>query len=87
MICPEAFLGFLAKGKADTKLTVVICCQIFHRKSVAPSNGDFGGDRHRVRPVDKIRNFETKSLSKIIVTPLPRPRLDFCECVTSMNFQ
>ena len=38
------FLGFLAKTKlksADTKLTVVMCCQIFDKKSVAPSSGDF----------------------------------------------
>ena len=45
------------KMKAETKLTVVVCCQIFHRKSVTPSSGDFGGNRRRGRPVDKIRNF------------------------------
>ena len=41
--CLEAFLGFLDKTKikAYTKLTVVMCCQIFDRKSVAPSSGDF----------------------------------------------
>ena len=51
--CLEAFLGFLGntKVKAYTKLNVVMCCQIFYRKSVAPSSG---------RPVDKIRNFERK---------------------------
>ena len=27
--------------KADTKLTVVMCCHIFDRSSVAPSSGDF----------------------------------------------
>ena len=39
----EAFLGFLGKTKmkAYTKLTVVMCCQIVARKSVAPSSGDF----------------------------------------------
>ena len=39
----EAFLVFLVKTKikAYTKLTVVMCCQIVARKSVAPSRGDF----------------------------------------------
>ena len=39
----EAFLGFLVKTqmKAYKKLTVVMCCQIVARKSVAPSSGDF----------------------------------------------
>ena len=27
-----------------------------------------------------------KSFSKILITPLPRPRLDFRKCVTSMSF-
>ena len=41
--CSEAFLGFLGKikMKAYTKLTVVICCQIVARKSVAPSSSNF----------------------------------------------
>ena len=41
----EAFLGFLVKIKikAYKKLTVVMCCQIAARKSVAPSGGDFQG--------------------------------------------
>ena len=40
---PEAFLGFLEQTtmKADTKLTVVMCCHIFDRRSVAQSSGDF----------------------------------------------
>ena len=48
-------MGFLAKTKmkAYTKLTVVMCCQIVAKKSVAPS-------RRRGTPVDKIRNFEEK---------------------------
>ena len=29
------------KMKAYTKLTVVMCCQICDRRSVAPSSGDF----------------------------------------------
>ena len=39
----EAFLDFLVKTKmkAYTKLTVVMCCQIVARNSVAPSSGDF----------------------------------------------
>ena len=47
--CLEAFLGFLAKTKmkAFTKLTVVMCCQIIARKSVAPYSGDF---RRRLAP-------------------------------------
>jgi hypothetical protein len=41
--CSEAFLGFLGKTemKAYPKLTVVMCCQIVARKSVAPSSGNF----------------------------------------------
>ena len=42
--------------KADTKLTVVICCKIFDRRSVAPPSGVFGGNRPRDRPVDKFKN-------------------------------
>ena len=41
-------------------MTVVMCCQIVARMSVAPSSGDSGGDRRRGTPVDKIRNFEEK---------------------------
>ena len=39
----EAFLGILIKikMKAYKKLTVIICCQIVARKSVAPSSSDF----------------------------------------------
>ena len=39
----EAFLGFLVKTKmkAYKKLTIVMCCQVVARKSVAPSSGDF----------------------------------------------
>ena len=46
------------KMKADTKLTVVLCCQIFAGKSVAPSSGDFWRDRRCGKPVDTFRNFE-----------------------------
>ena len=52
--------------KAYTKLTVVMYCQIFDRKSVAPSSGKFGGDRRCGRPVDKIRK---KLLVKRLVDP------------------
>ena len=40
LTCLEAFSGFLGKTKmkADTKLTVVMCCQIFDRRSLAPSS-------------------------------------------------
>ena len=39
----EAFLGLVdkTKMKAYTKLTLVMCCQIVARKSVAISSGDF----------------------------------------------
>ena len=39
----EALWGFLGKtkSKAYTKLTVIICCQIDDRKSVALSSGKF----------------------------------------------
>ena len=42
--CLLALSGFLGKTKikADTKLIVVLCCQIFDRKSVAPSSGNLG---------------------------------------------
>ena len=83
-------MGFLGKTKmkAYTKLTVLMCCQIVARKSVAPSRAIFVGDWCRGTPVDKIRNFEKKkSFSKIIITPLLRPRPEFRECVTSMNFR
>ena len=48
--CLEAFLGFLVetKRKAYTKVTVVMCCQIFDRRSVAPSRGNF---RRRPSPL------------------------------------
>ena len=51
-------MGCLGKTKikAFTKLTVVMCCQIVDRKSVAPSSSD----RPHSRPVDKIRNFDQK---------------------------
>ena len=45
------------KMKADTKLTFVMGCQLFDRKSVAQSIGD---NRRRGSPGDKIRNFEEK---------------------------
>ena len=49
LTCLEAFLGFPVKTKmkAYTKLTVAMCCQIFARRSVAPSSGDF---RRRTLP-------------------------------------
>ena len=39
----RGILGFLVKTKtkAYEKLTVVMCCQIVARKSVAPSSSDF----------------------------------------------
>ena len=85
----ETFLGFLCKTKmkAHTKLTVLMCCQIFARKSVSPSSSDFGGDRRRNTPVDKIGNLKTKCFSKIVISLLLRTWPDFCECITSMNFQ
>ena len=45
----DAFLGFLGKTKmkAYTKLTVVMCCQIVARKSVAQCSGNF---RRRTAP-------------------------------------
>ena len=52
-------LSFLIKTKikANTKLTVIMLCQIFDRKFIAPSSGNSASDRRRGRPVDKIRNF------------------------------
>ena len=37
--------------------------------------------------MDKIRNCEEKSFSKIIITPLLRPRPEPRKCVTLMIFQ
>ena len=51
-----SFLG-KTKIKTYTKLTVVMCCQIFDRKSVAQSSDD----QRRGKPVDKIRNFDDKT--------------------------
>ena len=45
----EAFLGFLVK----IKMTVVMCCQIVARKSVAPSSGDF---RRRLAGAPRVCN-------------------------------
>ena len=59
---PHLDMSKKTKVKADTKLTVVMCCQIFDRKSVSAI---FGNDWRRGRPVDKIRNFEEKKLLKI----------------------
>ena len=65
-----------------------MCCQIVARKYVAPSSGDF---RRRPAPsyaCGQDQEFwRKKSFSKIIITPLPRPRPDFRKCVTSMIFQ
>ena len=88
--CSEAFLGLLVKTKvkAYTKLTIVMCCQIVARKSVAPSSGDFC---RRLAPWyacgQDQRFWRKKNVRKIIITPLPRLRADFQKCVTSMNFQ
>ena len=46
--------------KADTKITVVMGCQIVDRKSVAPSSGN----RRRGRPVGKNRNFDKNLYSR-----------------------
>ena len=38
----RGFIGLPDKKmKADTKLTVIMYCQIFGKKSVAPSSGNF----------------------------------------------
>ena len=73
--------------KAYAKLTVLMCCQIVARKSKVPSSGDF-----RRRPALRyicgtLGILKKKSFIKIIITPLPRPRPDFRECVTSRIFQ
>ena len=66
---------------AYTKLTVVMCCQIVARKSVAPSSGNF---RQRQAPryvCGQDQEFwRKKSFSKIIITPFPWPRPDLREC-------
>ena len=62
----------------NAKLTVVMCCQIVARKSVAPSSGDF-----RRRPAPR---YVCGHIKKII-TPLPRPQPDLPKCETSMIFQ
>ena len=72
--------------KVDTKLSVVMWCQIFDRKSIAPSSGDFAGDRRRDRPVDKIRNFEITLFSKLLVRPLPRSRPELHASLTKGIF-
>jgi hypothetical protein len=64
-----------------------MCCQILLGSLKRHLAAISGGDQRQGTSVDKIRNFEEKSFSKIIITPLPRPRLDLREFVTSMNFQ
>ena len=74
--------------KAYTKLSVVMCCQIVARKSVAPSSGYFQRQPAPHYACGQDQEFRRKkSFSKIIITPLPRPRPDFRQFVTSMNFQ
>ena len=59
--CLKEFLGFLVKTKikAYKKMTVVMCCQIVARKSVAPSSSDFRR-RFPAATCDMIRKFEEK---------------------------
>ena len=56
-----------------------MCCRIVARKSVAPAPRYVCGQDQEI--------WRKKILSKIIITPFPRPRPDFRECVTSMIFQ
>ena len=82
----RGILGFLVKTKmkAYKKMTVVMCCQIGARKSVAPSSGDF---QRRPAPRYACGQDREKSFNKIIITPLLRLRPDFRECDTSIIFQ
>ena len=60
----RGMFGFPGQNRNESlHKTVVMCCQILDRKSVAPSSGDFGGHRRSGRPVDNIGNFEKKTLS------------------------
>ena len=45
----------------------VMCCPIFYRKSVAPSNCNFRQRPELRKPVDKIRNLVEKTFIKKIV--------------------
>ena len=86
----RAFFEFPCQNqnKGYTKLTVIMCCQIVAKKSVAPSSGDF---RRRLAPryvCGQDQEFwKKKSFSNIIITPLLGPRPDLRECVTSMIFK
>ena len=62
--------------KAYTNLTVVMRCQIVAKKSVAPSSGEVG-----------LRARSGNYFFQKIYTPVPRPRPELRECVTSMIFQ
>ena len=44
------------KMKTNTKLTFVMCCHIFDRKSVAPSSVLFGADRRHGSSLAQIRS-------------------------------
>ena len=58
------------------------------RKSVAPSSGDFWRQPATRYACGQEQEFwRKKSFSKIIITPLPRPRPALCKCVTSIIFQ
>ena len=65
------FMGFLidTQVKADTKMSVVMWCQIFDRKSIVPSSGDFC---RQLPPVDKINTQRRKNyfLVNCLLDPL-----------------
>ena len=84
----EAFLGFLIKNESlhKTNCCNVLsdCCQevcsAIQRRFPAATGAE-------VRLWTRSGILKKTSFSKIIITPLPRPRLDLRECVTSIIFQ
>ena len=84
-------MGFLVKTKmkAYAKLTVVMCCQIVARKSVAPFPAISGDFQRRPAPRYACGQgiLKKTSFSKIIITSLLGPQPDLRKCITSMILQ
>ena len=66
------------KIKADTKLTVVMCCQIIAKRHTAPSSAVSGGGRRRRYSVDGPSDSYRSSL--LLTDPS-------CLCIFQTNYK
>ena len=74
--------------KAYTKLTVVMYCQIFNRKSVAPSGGNFAAAAGAAVGLwTRSGISREKKFSKMRSRPLPQPRPKFRKRLTEVTFK